>query len=315
MTALTPTATRDLLARLGHLPKRFLGQNFLVDGNIVRKSLELAEVKEGQSIVEIGPGLGTLTLALLEAGAEVWAIERDRTLYEHLLAELAPRFPGRMHLVEGDAVESPLAGWTASTGSPTVSATSPAIDSAPAAAVATMALGSHPSGSALTLTSCKVVANLPYAISTPWMDAVLSGPLPSRLVLMLQREAAERYAAQPGTRDFGAISIFLQAAYLIAPGHRVSAACFYPRPDVDSSLLHLVRRPQPFAFGAEQKAFIRSCFQQRRKQIGAVVRDRLPHRGAPWLEQLAECGYSSTVRAEAIPVEVWIRLANAESPA
>ncbi len=275
MTALTPTSTRDLLARLGHLPKRFLGQNFLVDGNIVRKSLELAEVQVGESVVEIGPGLGTLTLALLEAGAHVWAIERDRTLYEHLAAELAPRFPERLHLMEGDAVEAPLAGWTV----------------------------------AADVTPCKVVANLPYAISTPWMDAVLAGPLPSRLVLMLQREAAERYAAQPGTRDFGAISIFLQAAYLIAPGHRVSAACFYPRPDVDSSLLHLVRRPQPFAFTAEQKAFIRSCFQQRRKQIGAVVRERLPDRGARWLEQLAECGYSSTVRAEAIPVEVWIRLA------
>jgi 16S rRNA (adenine1518-N6/adenine1519-N6)-dimethyltransferase len=275
VTALTPTSTRDLLARLGHLPKRFLGQNFLVDGNIVRKSLELAEVQVGESVVEIGPGLGTLTLALLEAGAHVWAIERDRTLYEHLAAELAPRFPERLHLMEGDAVEAPLAGWTV----------------------------------AADVTPCKVVANLPYAISTPWMDAVLAGPLPSRLVLMLQREAAERYAAQPGTRDFGAISIFLQAAYLIAPGHRVSAACFYPRPDVDSSLLHLVRRPQPFAFTAEQKAFIRSCFQQRRKQIGAVVRERLPDRGARWLEQLAECGYSSTVRAEAIPVEVWIRLA------
>jgi 16S rRNA (adenine1518-N6/adenine1519-N6)-dimethyltransferase len=278
--ALTPTATRDLLARLAHVPKRFLGQNFLVDGNIVRKSLELAEVAPGDAVVEIGPGLGTLTLALLEAGAEVWAIERDRVLHDHLAAELGPRFPDRLHLVEGDAVEHPLAGW-----------------SAPGSAV-------------------KVVANLPYAISTPWMDAALGGPLPSRLVLMLQREAAERYAAQPGTRDFGAISIFLQAAYAIAPGHRVSASCFFPRPDVDSSLLHLVRLPRPFAFTAEQKGFIRNCFQQRRKQIGAVVRERLPGRGGAWLEQLAASGYSSTVRAEAIPVAVWTHLAAAmQSPA
>jgi 16S rRNA (adenine1518-N6/adenine1519-N6)-dimethyltransferase len=136
------------------------------------------------------------------------------------------------------------------------------------------------------------------------------------MVLMLQREAAERYAAQPGTRDFGAISIFLQAAYTVAPGHRVSAACFFPRPEVDSSLLHLIRQVHPFAFTPQQKLFIRSCFQQRRKQIGAVVRERLPGRGGPWLEQLAAAGYPSTVRAEAIPVAVWVQLAQAtESPA
>src|ERR1019366_5923823 len=107
--ALTPTETRELLARLGHTPKRFLGQNFLVDGNIVRKSLELARVAPGDAIVEIGPGLGTLTGALLEAGAEVWAVEMDRTLHAHLEAGLASRFPTSLHLLEGDAVEKPLA--------------------------------------------------------------------------------------------------------------------------------------------------------------------------------------------------------------
>src|SRR3982751_2123753 len=98
---LSPSATRDLLAQLGHSPKRFLGQNFLVDGNIVRKSLQLAEVRAGDTVVEIGPGLGTLTTALLEAGAEVWAIEKDRTLHAHLEAQLVPRFPDRFHLGEG----------------------------------------------------------------------------------------------------------------------------------------------------------------------------------------------------------------------
>src|SRR5471030_1970220 len=108
--ALTPTATRALLTRLGHTPKRFLGQNFLVDGNIVRKSLELAQVAPGDAVVEIGPGLGTLTGALLEAGAEVWAVELDRTLHAHLEESLSARFPGMLHLMEGDAVELPLAG-------------------------------------------------------------------------------------------------------------------------------------------------------------------------------------------------------------
>src|SRR5688572_1724801 len=106
---LSPSATRELLAQLGHSPKRFLGQNFLIDGNIVRKSIDLAGVKEGDLVVEVGPGLGTLTSALLEAGAQVWAVEKDRTLHAHLEAELAPRFPERFHLLEGDAVAHPLA--------------------------------------------------------------------------------------------------------------------------------------------------------------------------------------------------------------
>ena len=110
--ALTPTATRDLLARLGHTPKRFLGQNFLVDGNIVRKSLELAQIVPGDTVVEIGPGLGTLTGALLDAGAQVWAVEKDRTLHAYLTETLLPRFPQTFHLLEGDAIELPLAGLT-----------------------------------------------------------------------------------------------------------------------------------------------------------------------------------------------------------
>lgn len=267
---LSPTATRDLLARLGHQPKRFLGQNFLVDGNIVRKSLELAGVQAGDTVIEVGPGLGTLTSALLDTGATVWAVEKDPNLAAHLRMELAPQFPDTLHLLEADAVEHPLAGL------PT-----------PAPA------------------DFKIVANLPYAISTPWMDAVLGGPLPTRMVLMLQLEAAQRYAAAAGTKTFGAISIFLQSAYDIAPGHRVAAACFHPRPDVDSYLLHLVRKPEPFVFPPAVKALIRGCFQQRRKQIGSLLRQRLADGGAGWLAELAQAGLGPETRPEAVPVECW----------
>jgi 16S rRNA (adenine1518-N6/adenine1519-N6)-dimethyltransferase len=267
---LSPTATRELLARLGHQPKRFLGQNFLVDGNIVRKSLELAGVQAGDAVVEVGPGLGTLTAALLETGAEVWAVEKDATLAAHLRTSLVPHFPATLHLHEGDALEHPLAALPAE-----------------------------------RTAAFKIVANLPYAISTPWMDAVLGGPLPARMVLMLQLEAAERYAAPPGSKTFGAISIFLQAAYDVAPGHRVSGACFHPRPDVDSCLLHLVRKPAPYVFAPAVKALIRACFQQRRKQLGALLRDRLPDGGAAWFAALAPAGLSAQTRAEAVPVELW----------
>lgn len=269
---LSPTATRDLLNRLGHSPRRFLGQNFLVDGNIVRKSLELAAVRPGDTVVEIGPGLGTLTSALLEAGATVWAVEKDPTLAGYLRTSLAEQYPDRLHLLEGDAVEHPLAGLVP--------------DQA----------------------DFKIVANLPYAISSPWMEAVLAGPLPVCMVLMLQLEAAERYAANPGTKNFGAISIFLQSAFEVMPGHRVAAACFHPRPEVDSCLLHLGRRPAPFHYAQPVRSLIRACFQQRRKQLRAVLRQHLPDGGQWWLARLGARGFSAQSRAEQIPVEAWQEL-------
>jgi 16S rRNA (adenine1518-N6/adenine1519-N6)-dimethyltransferase len=269
---LSPTATRDLLARLGHQPKRFLGQNFLVDGNIVRKSLELARIRPGEAVVEIGPGLGTLTSALLEVGAEVWAVERDATLAGHLRETLARAHKG-LHLLEADAVGHPLAGLPAEG------------------------------------RSFKIVANLPYAISTPWMDAILSGPLPERMVLMLQQEAAQRYVATPGSKQFGAISIFLQSAYMADRGHKVGPGCFFPRPDVESCLLNLSRRPEPFLFPARARLLIRTLFQQRRKQIGAILRQRLPADAvAAWLGSLGEAGLDATARAEQIPVNLWQKL-------
>ncbi|MDB6093331.1 MAG: rsmA [Verrucomicrobia bacterium] len=270
---LSPSTTRELLAKLGHQPKRFLGQNFLVDGNIVRKSLELAEVRSGDAVIEVGPGLGTLTSALLAAGAEVWAVEKDRNLHLHLEEAIVPTAEGRLHLLEGDAIEHPLAGF-------------------------------KPDGRAF-----KVVANLPYAISTPWMDEVLGGPLPERMVLMLQQEAAQRYTADPGGKQFGAISVFLQAAYDIAPGHKVDAGCFYPRPEIESYLLHLVRKPAPHVFPREVKAVIRACFQQRRKQVGGILRNLLADKGSAWIAKLEAAGLSAQTRAEAIPVELWRQLA------
>jgi 16S rRNA (adenine1518-N6/adenine1519-N6)-dimethyltransferase len=267
---LSPSATRELLAKLGHQPKHFLGQNFLVDGNIVRKSLELAGVAPGDVVVEIGPGLGTLTAALLTAGAEVWAVEKDRQLHAHLEETLVPAHPG-LHLLEGDAMDHPLAG-----------------------------LPAEKSG------RFKIVANLPYAISTPWMDAVLSGPLPERIVLMLQQEAAQRYVAGEGSKLFGAISIVVQSAYTVEPGHKVAAACFYPRPDIESVLLNLRRRETPFVFPREIKALIRACFQQRRKQLGSILRDKLSaETAARWFAVLAAAGFSAQSRAEEIPVALW----------
>lgn len=272
---LTPSATRALLDELQLRPKKQLGQNFLIDGNIVRKSLELAQVNADDRVVEIGPGLGTLTAALLDAGAEVFAIERDAALFAHLRATLVPLSGGRFHLLEGDAVAEPLG------------------------PLAHADAKRH---------AFKIVANLPYAISSPWMEAILAGPLPTRLVLMLQLEAAQRYGAEPGTKAFGAISVFLQAAYRVARGHRVSRTCFYPVPEVDSTLINLERREEPYVFSRPGRGLIRLLFQQRRKQVVPLVRRQASAVAAAWLEILITGGNRAEARAEDVPVATWIAL-------
>lgn len=132
----TPTRTAEILRSLGHVPSKKLGQNFLVDPNIVRKSLELAGVEQGDCVVEVGPGLGTLTGALLSRGAIVYAVELDKSMCAHLRSYFAGE--KNFSLLNADAVDFPLAGLPENCG------------------------------------DFKIVANLPYAISTPWLDAVLS---------------------------------------------------------------------------------------------------------------------------------------------
>jgi len=272
---LSPSATRELLTALGHRPRRALGQNFLIDANIVRKSLQMADISKSDRVIEIGPGLGTLTEALLGNGAEVWAVEQDTRLTNHLKESLVVKYsPEVFHLMEGDALQFPLAGLPAQEWE----------------------------------NEFKIVANLPYAISTPWMDRVLHGPLPSQMVLMLQLEAAQRYAAVPGTKQFGPISIVLQSAFDLAPGHKVPAACFHPRPDIESFLIHLVRKPNPYIFKSSVHQLMRDCFQQRRKQIGSLLRTRMSDQGVKWLSILRDTGLDEKARPEQIPVSLWQKL-------
>jgi len=273
---LSPTQTRDLLEELGHRPQKQLGQNFLIDGNIVRKSLELAEVNAGDRIVEVGPGLGTLTEALLSSGAYVYAVEKDPRLARHLshLDAIEPR----LSLLQSDALAHPLA-------------TLPA-----------------------EIAEFKVVANLPYAISTAWMAAVLAGRLPKSMTLMLQREAAQRYAARHGSKQFSPISVFLHSAFDLMPGHEVSSKCFYPRPDVGSTLLHLRRKAAPYCFTSSGARLIREIFQQRRKQVASILRKLDSPQAAYWLSKLDALGIEPTVRPEQVSAQSWISLDSSVKP-
>ena len=271
---LSPTATRELLDQLEHFPNKKLGQNFLVDGNIVRKSIELAEISEGSHVVEIGPGLGTLTKAILATGAELWAVERDSTLAEHLRTNVLPDQP-RLHLTEGDCLDFPQADLPADKAAQ----------------------------------GYRIVANLPYAVSTPWMDAVISGDMPERMVLMLQKEAGDRYVAPHGSKTFGGISIFLQSAYEMHSKHLVSAQCFHPAPKVDSVLLRLDLKTDAIRFSKPARDCVRRIFTQRRKQLGALCKRDPQPEAHEWFKALVEQGVSENIRPEALALEHWQALA------
>ena len=267
---LTPSQTTDLLRQLGHSPVKKFGQNFLVDSNIVRKSLELADVCEGDIVVEVGPGLGTLTGALLERGAKVYAVEIDKRLF----AFLQKRFEGveNLNLINDDAVEYPLASLPEE------------------------------------VENFKIVANLPYAISTPWLDKVLSGKLPQKMSLMLQKEAALRFSARNNSGEFSPISVFLSEAYNVLPPHKVSAGCFHPRPAVDSMLLALEKKDNAYTFAQRTRDIMRAVFSKRRKQISSIAKSAGNDAEilSKWLELSPDLPPDR--RPEAIENRFWVKL-------
>lgn len=266
---LTARDTRALLEKLELRPRKALGQNFLTDPNIVRKSLQLAGLEPGENVVEIGPGLGTLTRALLAAGAQVHAVEQDARLVGFLREDLGDH--PRLHLLHGDACKLPIAGFA------------------------------PPPGKVY-----KIVANLPYAISSPWLEAVLEQTvLPERMALLVQRETADRLTATPGSKHMSALAVFLEGAFQRLPGHPVAASCFHPRPRVESVLFLLHRRLRPHCFQAATRSVIRRLFSQRRKQIRPLARQFLPADTAElWLARLP----SPHLRPEQLPFAHWKEL-------
>lgn len=225
---------KGILDELNVTPRKQLGQNFLIEKNIIAKILQWAEVRAKDVVIEIGPGLGMLTGALLEAEASLYAIELDPVLYAYLKKNL---LFDSFFLKQGDAIDFPLA-------------------ELPKACE----------------NDFKIVANLPYAISTPWLSKVLEGSLPKSLTLLLQKEAARRFTAKPGSKLFSPISLFLQSAYELKFSHKVSPNCFYPRPGVNSELIHLEKKELPYIFKPATKAIIRKLFGHRRKQMQSLCK-------------------------------------------
>lgn len=233
------TTIQALLAEHGLSPSRALGQNFVADANTVRRIARLADVGPGDLVVEIGAGLGSLTLALIETGAEVIAIEVDRYLIEPLQAVVEGHDVVVHHL---DALQADFSAITA--GRPAV-----------------------------------VVANLPYNVATPLVLRLLeSQPVVKRQLVMVQREVGERLAASAGDEAYGAVSLRVQYFADAVVVGRVSPNVFVPRPKVESALVSIVRRdavridPDVVA-ETELFSVIRTAFGQRRKMLRRSLAD------------------------------------------
>ncbi|MDB5442457.1 MAG: ksgA [Phenylobacterium sp.] len=228
---------RDALAAHGLMARKSFGQHFLLDLNITRKIARLAELSRGDTVIEVGPGPGGLTRALLETGAKVVAVEKDER-FRPLLEDLAAASQGALTLVIGDALtvdEARLAGG------------------APA----------------------HVVSNLPYNVGTPLLIKWLTGPwTPASLTLMFQKEVAERIAAQPGASAYGRLAVIAQATSAAQVVMEVPARAFTPPPKVDSAVVRLTPRrdrPAPERLDALQK-ITAAAFGQRRKMLRASLK-------------------------------------------
>jgi 16S rRNA (adenine1518-N6/adenine1519-N6)-dimethyltransferase len=261
----------DLLDRHGVRPSRALGQNFVVDPNTVRRIVRLAGVTAGDLVVEVGAGLGALTLALAETGAVVTAVELDRHLLPVLEEVLAGVEPGPK-VVHADAM---TVDWSALL--------------APAE-------------------RWQLVANLPYNVATPLVLDVLDHvPAVDRLLVMVQREVGERLAAAPGTSAYGIPSVKVAYWTHAEIAGRVGPSVFLPRPQVDSVLVRMVRRAAPATAADPDRLFalVRAGFGQRRKML------RRSLVGLVDVEDFERAGIAPESRAEELDVEQWGRLAGA----
>lgn len=272
MRLTSPTEVRALLDRMDFRASRVMGQNFLIDGNILRIMLDAAELQPDDPVLEIGPGLGVLTGPLLERARHVTAIEKDDVLHGHLLASLAGN--DRLELIHGDALE---------------------------------VLAARPE---LVTADTKVVANLPYSVGTRLLVELFhAAARPVCLVVTVQWEVAQRIVARADTDDYGLLSVFAQLDYEATVVKRIARTCFFPRPDVASAVVKLMRRAQravPLRDDAVFRRVARDCFAHRRKQLGSLVRDE---------DALRCAGLDPRQRPETVDVPGWCRLANALAPA
>lgn len=253
----------DFLNAQDARPKKHLSQNFLIDQNVIQKILSLAEVKENETILEIGPGPGALTKALLDKGAKVYAVEMDS-----IFAKQLNRFQnGRLTVFEKDFLKFPME---------------------------------------LLPPKFKVVANLPYHITTPILEKLFASSF-SSITVMVQKEVATRMQAESRIKDFGSLSLFIQYHSNIHGSFNVAAGSFFPKPKVDSTVIRLDEKEVP-----EVNPFylIHPAFQQRRKMLTST----LPFPKEQIREALAAINVRIDARPEMLSLEKWIELSKTINP-
>ncbi len=274
------TNTSEILKKYQFRMQKKYGQNFLIDANILHKIVEAAQITREDCVLEIGPGIGTMTQYLAETAGQVIAVEIDRGLIP-ILQDTLSSYPNVTVLCE-DILKVDL-----------------------------LALAEQSGGRPI-----KVVANLPYYITTPIIMALFESHMPLlSITVMVQSEVAERMQTGPGTKDYGALSLAVQ--YYAKPEivARVPASCFLPRPNVDSTVVRLVRYEKPPVDAADEAflfAVIRASFNQRRKTLanGLANAGGLGVTRGQVEEALEEMELSKTVRGETLTLKQFSELSN-----
>ena len=277
-----PTNTIAVLNRYGFNFQKKFGQNFLIDENVVQKIVREAGVTEDDFVLEVGPGIGTMTQILCENAREVVAVEIDKKLIP-ILTEDTLSWYDNVTVINEDILKLDIK------------------------KLAEQKNGGKP---------IKVVANLPYYITTPIIMGLFESGVPlDSITIMVQKEVADRMQVGPGTKDYGALSLAVQ--YYARPRIvlNVPASCFMPRPKVGSAVIQLVRYEEPPVQVENEKLMfrlIRASFNQRRKTLANGLKN---YEGLSFEKEtieaaIAECGFSPSVRGEALSLEEFAKLAN-----
>lgn len=266
-------------------PARRLGQHFLTDRNLLRRIVDALDPAPGDVVLEIGPGRGSLTTALVARGVRVIAIEKDERLAAALeRGGVGGTTPGSFRVVTGDALALDWHALVAEAGA--------------------MRPGSR-------VPVFKVIGNIPYAITTPLIGMALVPPLPTRIVLLVQREVADRLAARPGSKTYGALSVGVQAVCQVERLFTVRAGAFSPPPTVASAVVRLTPRVTPLIQPAELapfRVFVTACFSRRRKQLRNVLVAATGQSAEGVVEGIRALGLDPVARPETLAPETFVRL-------
>ena len=278
------SVTRAILERHGFTFKKSFGQNFLTDTNILQKIVDTAEIDKKVNVIEIGPGIGALTEFLAESAAEVMAFEIDDRLVP-ILADTLRDFDN-VTVVNQDILKVDLAQYIAEFKNPDL--------------------------------PIKVVANLPYYITTPILMYLIESGIPfSEFVVMMQKEVADRISAQPNTKAYGSLSIAVQYYMTAKVAFIVPRTVFVPAPNVDSAILKMVRRDQPAVEVQDEKFFFKvskASFVHRRKTLWNNLTSHFgksEETKSKLTAALERADLSPSVRGEALSLEEFARLADA----